>query len=139
MTRPPKFDELPADTRKRIAEQYGVKTDARVVLDGRQHATRARGPRRHLEHDEQVEFFRRVDDDPHLRVLPVYAVPNGGHRSPAVAGKLKAEGVRVLTRTMKRLGSHARGAADQVRDRTRSVRRRVFEIVQRAPLGQPVQ
>jgi len=44
---------------------------------------------------------------------------------------LLADGVRVLTRTMKRLGARARGAAIRVRDRTRSVRRRVFEIVQR--------
>lgn len=44
---------------------------------------------------------------------------------------LLADGVRVLTRTMKRLGGRARSAAIRVRDRTRSVRRRVFEIVQR--------
>ena len=44
---------------------------------------------------------------------------------------LLADGVRVLTRTMKRLGARARGAGSRVRDRTRSVRRRVFEIVQR--------
>jgi IS5 family transposase len=44
---------------------------------------------------------------------------------------LLADGVRVLTRTMKRLAGHARGAADRIRDRTRSVGRRVFEIVQR--------
>ena len=44
---------------------------------------------------------------------------------------LLADGVRVLTRTMKRLGARARSAGSRVRDRTRSVRRRVFEIVQR--------
>jgi len=44
---------------------------------------------------------------------------------------LLADGVRVLTRTMKRLGAQARSAALRIRDRTRSVRRRVFEIVQR--------
>src|SRR5713226_4735219 len=44
---------------------------------------------------------------------------------------LLADGVRVLTRTMKRLGARARGAASRVRDRTRSVGRRVFEIAQR--------
>jgi transposase, IS5 family len=44
---------------------------------------------------------------------------------------LLADGVRVLTRTLKRLGAGARGAAIHIRDRTRSVRRRVFEIVQR--------
>jgi len=44
---------------------------------------------------------------------------------------LLADGVRVLTRTMKRLGARVRGAASRVRDRTRSVGRRVFEIAQR--------
>jgi IS5 family transposase len=44
---------------------------------------------------------------------------------------LLADGVRVLTRTMKRLATHARGAVDHLRDRTRSVGRRVFEIAQR--------
>src|SRR5207248_11099468 len=44
-----------------------------------------------------------------------------------------ADGVRVLTRTMKRLSARARGAAIHIRDRTRSVRRRVFEIVRRRP------
>src|SRR5438034_5727949 len=40
---------------------------------------------------------------------------------------LLADGVRVLTRTLKRLGAQARSAALRIRDRTR----RVFEIVQR--------
>src|SRR5438445_5856827 len=44
---------------------------------------------------------------------------------------LLADGVRVLTRTMKRLGARVRGAASRVRDRTRSVGRRVFELAQR--------
>jgi IS5 family transposase len=44
---------------------------------------------------------------------------------------LLADGVRVLTRTMQRLAAPARGAVDRVRDRTRSVGRRVFEIAQR--------
>jgi IS5 family transposase len=44
---------------------------------------------------------------------------------------LLADGVRVLTRTMERLGAHARGARDRIRDRSRSVGRRVFEIAQR--------
>lgn len=50
-----------------------------------------------LEHQEQETFFKwvesvRIDGQP---LLPhVYAIPNGGHRRPAVAGKLKAEGVK---------------------------------------------
>ena len=44
---------------------------------------------------------------------------------------LLADGVRVLTRTMKHLVARTRSATLRVRDRTRSVRRRVFEIAQR--------
>lgn len=44
---------------------------------------------------------------------------------------LLADGIRVLTRTMKDLVGRVRRLGDHVRDRTRSVRRRVFEIVQR--------
>jgi hypothetical protein len=47
------------------------------------------------EHDEQVALFRWRDENlgrfPDLVMM--YAVPNGGHRHPAVAVKLKAEGV----------------------------------------------
>ncbi len=49
------------------------------------------------EHGEQVVLFRWLDLlTPHWPELvgATYAVPNGGQRSKAVAGKLKAEGVR---------------------------------------------
>ncbi len=45
---------------------------------------------------------------------------------------LLADGVRVLTRTLKRLRQEVSAGAIQVRDRTRSVARRVFEIAQRS-------
>jgi len=45
---------------------------------------------------------------------------------------LLADGVRVLTRTMRRVATRVGGGALRVRDRTRSVARRVFEIVQRS-------
>lgn len=52
--------------------------------------------RRQPEHDEQVAVIQwaelSVAKYPALRWL--YAVPNGGARHPAVAGKLKAEGVK---------------------------------------------
>lgn len=52
--------------------------------------------RKDWEHVEQVAIFRwaRLHERkyPELRLL--YAVPNGGHRHPATAAKLKAEGVR---------------------------------------------
>ena len=43
------------------------------------------------EHEEQREFvrwFRQTYPD-----IRIFAIPNGGARSPSVAGKLKAEGV----------------------------------------------
>jgi len=49
-----------------------------------------------LEHDEQVTVISWADSNvskyPQLRWL--HAIPNGGHRSKAQAGKLKAEGVK---------------------------------------------
>lgn len=47
------------------------------------------------EHEEQVAFFKWaayfLPDD----LYPLlFAIPNGGHRNKAVAGKLKAEGVK---------------------------------------------
>jgi hypothetical protein len=48
------------------------------------------------EHDEQVALFQMAALHeariPELRYL--FAIPNGGHRHKAVAGKLKAEGVK---------------------------------------------
>jgi transposase, IS5 family len=45
---------------------------------------------------------------------------------------LLADGVRVLTRTMQRICAEVGAAGRQVRDRTRSLGRRVFEITQRS-------
>jgi hypothetical protein len=49
-----------------------------------------------LEHDEQKYLFDRVrlseEAIPELKLL--FAIPNGGLRSKATAGKMKAEGVR---------------------------------------------
>lgn len=44
------------------------------------------------EHGIQSSFFDWARLDPDARCA--YAVPNGGHRHPATAGRLKAEGVR---------------------------------------------
>lgn len=49
------------------------------------------------EHGEQVAVFKFLELlEPHWPELvgSIHAVPNGGQRSKAVAGKLKAEGVR---------------------------------------------
>jgi len=45
------------------------------------------------EHEEQVTLFQWIEYQPTIRDI-AYAVPNGGLRHKAVAGKLKAEGVR---------------------------------------------
>lgn len=49
------------------------------------------------EHERQVAFFQWWPSFAATRKIHeclCFAVPNGGHRHPAVAGKLKAEGVR---------------------------------------------
>lgn len=52
------------------------------------------------EHEEQVNFFERLSElaaaDPRyaLAIRRTFAIPNGGFRDPATAGKLKAEGVK---------------------------------------------
>ncbi len=52
------------------------------------------------EHEEQVEFFEEIAKlaaaDPRyaIAVRRTFAIPNGGFRDPATAGKLKAEGVK---------------------------------------------
>jgi len=56
--------------------------------------------RRQQEHNDQKEFFNWCDltGSLHPRCRDVlgrfFAVPNGGHRNKATAGKLKAEGVK---------------------------------------------
>jgi hypothetical protein len=50
-----------------------------------------------LEEQSQAAFFQWWEIWAPLHKLPVqllFAVPNGGHRHPAVAAKLKAQGVR---------------------------------------------
>src|SRR5438132_2484711 len=81
-----------------------------------------------LERVVQLARQRRVTRGQRLRVDTTVVETDIHYPTDS---SLLADGVRVLTRTLKRLGARARGAAIRVRDRTRSVRRRVFEIVQR--------
>lgn len=48
------------------------------------------------EHDEQVRLFQWAElaAGRYPELAEMFAVPNGGHRHRAVAGKLKAEGVK---------------------------------------------
>ena len=46
------------------------------------------------EHDTQAAFIKRLELAGIHGIESAFAVPNGGARHPAVAGKLKAEGVR---------------------------------------------
>lgn len=61
---------------------------------------RTKAPRRELEHQEQARFIAgihalaRIDRRYAEAVDRTYAIPNGGGRTKAQAGKLKAEGVR---------------------------------------------
>ncbi len=49
-----------------------------------------------LEHDEQAALFAWAErnEEAHPELCMLFAIPNGGHRHPAVAAMLKAEGVR---------------------------------------------
>lgn len=49
------------------------------------------------EHQEQVTLFKWIDEDArhlHPEFGYIFAIPNGAYRSPAIAGKSKAEGQR---------------------------------------------
>jgi IS5 family transposase len=81
-----------------------------------------------LERVVQLARERRVTRGQRLRVDTTVVETNIHYPTDST---LLADGVRVLTRTMKRLATRAGTASDQIRDRTRSVSRRVFEIIQR--------
>lgn len=59
---------------------------------------RPKGQHTETEHDIQAALFEKVNDPAEQAKRPalalVHAVPNGGARTPATAGKLKAEGVK---------------------------------------------
>ena len=80
-------DALAADVRAELHAAYRL-VDAR--------AGKPAGGAAPSEHEEQVALFAWADANadrwPELRLM--FSVPNGGHRHPAVAAQLKAEGVR---------------------------------------------
>lgn len=69
---------------------------AMPALDFELKETKPKAKRNDHEHEEQVKLFQwaaaNIGKYPELEYL--YAVPNGGHRHKAVAGRLKAEGAR---------------------------------------------
>jgi len=77
----------------------------------------------------QVAQGRRVTRGRRLRVDTTVVETNIHYPTDS---SLLADGVRVLTRTLQRLRAEGVPAARTVRDRTRSVARRVFEITQRS-------
>lgn len=96
--------------RRKVAEQYGagipvsrsfrvpdLGPDSPLRPEGRRSPGRAAKPKRD-EHAIQRAFFAKVNDPAEQWHRPdlatVYAIPNGGARSAATAGRLKAEGVR---------------------------------------------
>jgi IS5 family transposase len=76
----------------------------------------------------QVAREQRVIQGQRLRVDTTVVETNVHYPTDST---LLADGVRVLTRTLQRIGPRLRGAAVQVRDRARSVARRVFAIGRR--------
>jgi transposase, IS5 family len=77
----------------------------------------------------QLARQRRVVRGQRLRVDTTVVETNIHYPTDS---SLLADGVRVLTRTMQRIRAEVGAAALEVRDRTRSLGRRVFEIIQRS-------
>jgi hypothetical protein len=75
----------------------GPESPLRAHRSGPKKDYTSRRPAAH-EHEIQVALFAWVDSEDTMRAHPelglFHAIPNGGHRAPAVAAKLKAEGVR---------------------------------------------
>lgn len=97
----------PDELRARVRAQYGEGIPARSFRDEVASAASsvpaaAPSPARRYaaseEHAIQRAVFERANDPENLRRWPqlalLHAIPNGGHRTAAQAGKLKAEGVK---------------------------------------------
>jgi hypothetical protein len=80
--------------RRPVLDPAALPEAARLALGLGRRVTRARP--RELEHEEQCRLIEWARDNearyPELALL--FAIPNGGHRNKAAAGKLKAAGVR---------------------------------------------
>jgi len=94
--RVPSVESLPPHLRTQAERQLSPATPP----EPQRPAPKKVGRRRDDEHNEQVVFFNRIRtlalNDPRFAVAAdrTYAIPNGGGRSKAQAGRLRAEGVR---------------------------------------------
>ncbi|MGH8110999.1 MAG: VRR-NUC domain-containing protein [Rhodanobacteraceae bacterium] len=88
---------LPESIRTRLAKRFANQPARAPTAPPRQ----PRKPRADVEHSEQVVFFNRIRalaaNKPAryaVAAARTHAIPNGGGRSRAEAGRLKAEGVK---------------------------------------------
>ncbi|NJK43948.1 MAG: VRR-NUC domain-containing protein [Pleurocapsa sp. SU_196_0] len=83
-------------TRPRTSASIPATALARAGITLPTPATRVTRPHRDLEHQAQKALFAWAAtlEYRHPELKWLHAVPNGGHRNPAVAAKLKAEGVK---------------------------------------------
>lgn len=67
-----------------------------LATDEKRSAAKSSRPRSDEEHQHQKAFFEilRLNERTHPELRFIFAVPNGGRRDKAAAGKLWAEGVR---------------------------------------------
>ncbi|MGH7354631.1 MAG: ISNCY family transposase [Candidatus Rokuibacteriota bacterium] len=128
------FDECEREVRGSLVYRAFCRIDCERVPDAKTLIRLAQliGPetiKPILERLVHVARRRRVTRGARLRVDTTVVETNIHYPTDS---SLLADGVRVLTRTLKRLATRVGGDAGRVRDRTRSVARRVFEIVQRS-------
>jgi len=128
------FDECEREVRGSLVHRAFCRIDCERVPDAKTLIRLAQliGPetlKPTLARVVQLARQRRVTRGTRLRVDTTVVETNIHYPTDS---SLLADGVRVLTRTMKRVAARVGADAIRVRDRTRSVARRVFEIVQRS-------
>lgn len=88
MTRP--FPSRLTPAQRRLLKAANAKRNtATPKAKGIPKAKRYSGP---TEHEMQVALFTRIRTDARTKDIGIFAIPNGGHRHPATAKRLKAEG-----------------------------------------------
>jgi IS5 family transposase len=127
------FDECEREVRGSLVYRAFCRIDGERVPDAKTLIRLTRlvdGPvlRQLLERLVAIARERRVVRGRRLRVDTTVVETNIHHPTDST---LLVDGVRVLTRTMKRIRQRLTGVRVQVRDRTRSARRRLFGILQR--------